>query len=173
MMQPSTRKALGLSPLKKGSPLKSLVSGNGTTPPRPSTPTRNASSRSSTPVVNNTSPSRNLTGMAKDSILTKQADAALASLESTLQAQTDAVMEKLEQMSARVTALDETIQDLLRDDFGDPDRSSTPRANKGDKPSVIQEAEYGPNTSMFPPDTGTPLLSEESPFFEEEANLGA
>lgn len=73
----------------------------------------------------------------------------------------------VEQMSARVSALDETIQNLLRDDFGDPDRSSTPRTNSGDKLSMVQEAEYGPNTPMFPQDTGASLLSEESPFFKD------
>jgi hypothetical protein len=60
-------------------------------------------------------------------------------------------------MSDRVTALDDLIQSLLQDDLSDPDISV-----KYGKASSGQELTVEPRTA--PPDTGTPLLSEESPF---------
>ena len=69
-------------------------------------------------------------------------------------------------MSDRVTALDDLIQSLLQDDLSDPDVSI-----KYGKASDVQELTVEPRmahpdsgTPMLPADTGTPLLSEESPF---------
>ena len=95
------------------------------------------------------------------------------------------------------------MQDLLKDDFDDPDRSITPRPS-GERrrfsgeplvsmpetapamgialtpeeevpiPSVAPASARlaqgaGPRTPMFPlVDTGTPLLSEQSPFFTDK-----
>jgi hypothetical protein len=70
-------------------------------------------------------------------------------------------------MSDRVTALDDLIQSLLQDDLSDPDISI-----KYGKTSDVQELTIEPRimahpdsgTPMLPANTGTPLLSEESPF---------
>lgn len=158
---------------------------------------------------------------------------ALNTLETTLQEHTDQLTTKsmandminltpqlttstVEQMSSRISALDDMIQDLLKDDFDDPDRSITPRQSEerrrfsGEHLDLTQEpvmaqppsAEVtpldvpgniasapgtgptsarprppprtgrsaGPTTPMFPlgMDTGTPLLSEQSPFFTDK-----
>jgi hypothetical protein len=72
-------------------------------------------------------------------------------------------------MSARIGALDDMMQDLLKDDFDDPDRSTTPRpsgeqfASRPTRLGRLAEG-AGPTTPMFPQDTGTSLLSEQSPF---------
>jgi hypothetical protein len=63
----------------------------------------------------------------------------------------------VELMSDRVTALDDLIQSLLQDDLSDPDISI-----KYGKGPGVQELKAEPRTA--PPDTGTSLLSEESPF---------
>lgn len=74
----------------------------------------------------------------------------------------------VEQMSNRVTALDELIQSLLQEDLSD---TSTPQ-NRYSNLSTVQEISIEPRTAnpdtgtpMLPADTGTPLMSEESPFF--------
>jgi hypothetical protein len=72
-------------------------------------------------------------------------------------------------MAARINALDDTMQKLLKDDFDDPDRSSTPRLSGEQlafRPARLSKLAVGagPTTPMFPQDTGTPLLSEQSPF---------
>lgn len=69
----------------------------------------------------------------------------------------------MEQLTARVGALDESIQDLLRNDFDDPDRSSTPRPSR--KQSAGSELEANLKSPTLPNDMEASLLYEESPFF--------
>ncbi|KAG8788326.1 hypothetical protein FRC19_011726 [Serendipita sp. 401] len=160
---------------------RKVLSGTGlrNTPPRRPVPLENASPRSGTPVRTLTggtasgsaprsststpgvtgSPSRVLTGVAKDSALTKQADAVLADMESKLQAQVDSIMSKLDEMSTRVASLDDSIQALLKNDFDDPDRSSTPkpfrRSSEGKQPE---------ESISSPQPLEDSLLDEEIPF---------
>jgi hypothetical protein len=69
----------------------------------------------------------------------------------------------VEQLTARVNALDESIQDLLRNDFDDPDRSSTPRPSH--RQSAGSEMEANLKSPTWPNNVEESLLSEESPFF--------
>lgn len=136
------------------------------------TPLRKPDSRSSTPVpstnhANSPSRSFSLSGIAKDSDLTKQADVALNNLETTLQEHTDQLTTKIDQMSARINSLDEMIQDLLRDDFDDPDRSSTPRPSgerrrfSGEPLNLEPETVLSPIESAEPATATTPASAPE------------
>ncbi|CAG7854197.1 SubName: Full=Uncharacterized protein {ECO:0000313/EMBL:CCA70419.1} [Serendipita indica DSM 11827] len=179
-------------------PLKKTVARNssalGSSSPRVGTPTRSSplAAKPSLPAPNASPPSKNLTGLARESSLTKQvridqtavrsiqiditkADSVLQQLEASLQDQTDEIMTKLEEMSVRVTSLDDIIQGLIRDDF-DEDPSSTPRPTTERMPSLPtldnQNRPKPPRRTStmrmtLPLEADSSLLSEQSPFDTE------
>ncbi|KAG8808199.1 hypothetical protein FRC17_004057 [Serendipita sp. 399] len=199
-MNPAThRKTLTGKGSKTTSPRRTLplenASPRSSTPARtighpPSTAASGSVQRSSTTTPGGTgSPSRSLTGVAKDSVLTKQADAAIADLDSKLQAQIDAMMSKrmwllihhfllresysqrdvcfcfkVDEMSTRVTSLDESIQALLKNDFDDSDRSSTPQPIRRSS-TVTEAAEHHGERTSSPQAFEESLLDEKSPFY--------
>lgn len=84
-------------------------------------------------------------------------------------------MTKLEEMSVRVTSLDDIIQGLIRDDF-DEDPSSTPRPTTERMPSLPtldnQNRPKPPRRTStmrmtLPLEADSSLLSEQSPFDTE------
>jgi hypothetical protein len=112
MQSPNQRKPLQSPDIKRHSLARVLTTGRQVSSPRSSTPTYSSPLRSATIATVTTSPPRVLTGIAKDSVLTKQvrwptlilsgratkqnpqADAAITELETNLQNHTDQIFSK-------------------------------------------------------------------------------
>jgi len=139
-------------------PIKSSPLASSSTPPKttatPRPPSRAATPGARNPIIISDSPGKALLLSDTASDLNDYLDKRFAQMDTTFERGADQLLQRMEQMTSRVDALEEMAQDLMKDDFDEPHQEQEQDSDaNSDSDATTPVAASGPS-----------LMDEKSPF---------